>query len=302
MGCTRFCADKQHQPENKGLNHSSLNVAEDKTIGFIGAGNMAQSMIGGLVAKGLPASQRLASDPSEACRATIEAKGVSALSDNAMLIAKSDFVVLAVKPQLMQQVLEPLAQQMPALLETRPFAVISIAAGISCSMISRWLGVELAVIRCMPNTPALLQTGATGLYANSNTTSAQRQLAEALLEALGIVCWVESEKDLDTVTALSGSGPAYFFLMLESMVAKAVEMGLPADVAQQLAIQTALGSARMAQESDVDLTELKRRVTSPNGTTEAALKSFQSNDFAEVIAKAMLAASARAESLEQELA
>lgn len=284
------------------MNHSPLNIAEDKTIGFIGAGNMAQSMIGGLLAKGLPASQLLASDPSEVCRASIEAKGVAALSDNAALLAKSDFVVLAVKPQLMQQVLEPLAAQMPALLGTRSITVISIAAGISCSMINRWLGVELAVIRCMPNTPALLQSGASGLYANPSTTTAQRQLAQALLEALGIVCWVESEKNLDTVTALSGSGPAYFFLMLESMVAKAVEMGLQADVAQQLAIQTALGAARMAQESDVDLVELRRRVTSPNGTTEAALNSFQQSGFAEVVANAMLAAAARAKSLEEELA
>lgn len=268
-----------------------------KRIGFIGAGNMAQSLIGGLLAQGVDASQLFASDPVEVCRAAVAEKGVTVIDDNSELLSQCDVILLAVKPQVMAQVLTPLA----GAVETNKPLLISIAAGITCEAMQNWVGESSAIVRCMPNTPSLLREGATGLFANNHVSSDQKQLAQALLQAVGVAVWVEQESQLDAVTALSGSGPAYFFLMLEYMVQKGVEMGLDADAAKQLAQQTALGASKMSIEADVDLQELRRRVTSPNGTTEAAINTFIDQDFSSVVDKSLQAAFDRSQELAQEL-
>ena len=266
-------------------------------IGFIGAGNMAQSLIGGLLAQGIAPEHLYATDPVQACRDAVSAQGVCVVEDNKELIANVDLVVLAVKPQLMSDVLKPIAEIVK---EKQPL-LMSIAAGITCGSMEGWLNNKAAIVRCMPNTPALLREGATGLYANAIVSEDQKHIAGALMQAVGNAVWVANEGQLDAVTAVSGSGPAYFFLMLEHMVAKGIEMGLEADTAKQLAQQTALGAARMAIESDVDLAELRRRVTSPNGTTEAAINAFFDQDFATVVDKALQAAFERSKQLAKEL-
>ena len=264
-------------------------------IAFIGAGNMASSMIGGLLAQGFPADRIRAADPAEACRASAAALGIGVSADNAAAIADADIVVLAVKPQVMQQVLEPLASTVQA---RRPL-VVSIAAGITSDSIDRWLGGGVAIVRCMPNTPALVRLGATGLYANPRVTPAQRALADGLLGAVGIALWVEQESQLDAVTALSGSGPAYFFLVMEAMEAAGVALGLAPEVARQLTLQTALGSATMAANADVDAAELRRRVTSPGGTTEQAILSFERAGLRDIFMQALAAAERRSRELAQ---
>ena len=175
--------------------------------------------------------------------------------------------------------------------------IISVAAGTTCSNIDQWLGGARAVVRCMPNTPALLQEGASGLYANHNASQANTSDAEQVLAAVGEVCWVQDEALMDSVTAVSGSGPAYFFLFIESMIAAGVEQGLPHKVAETLAIQTAVGAAKLAKESDVDVAELRRRVTSPKGTTEQAILSFEENDLRGTVKKAMDACKLRGQDL-----
>jgi pyrroline-5-carboxylate reductase len=206
-------------------------------------------------------------------------------------------VILAVKPQVMSQVT---ADIQPATAAPTPL-VISIAAGIPISSLEQGLGETTPIVRCMPNTPALLRCGATALFANPATNAEQRQVAENMLAAVGTVCWVSSEAQLDAVTALSGSGPAYFFLFMEAMVNAGEELGLPVDVARDLCLQTALGSARMAAQGDVPLAELRRRVTSPGGTTERAIRSFEENGLRATVEAAMEAAHDRAREMAREL-
>src|SRR5471032_2210571 len=223
-------------------------------IAFIGAGNMAASLIGGLRAKGLDAAHIRASAPGAETRARVSAEhGIEVFADNAQAIEGADVVVLAVKPQMMKAVCETIR---PSL---KPHQlVVSIAAGITCASMNNWLG-EQPIVRCMPNTPALLRQGVSGLYATADVTAEQRQQAEELLSAVGIALWLNEEQQLDAVTAVSGSGPAYFFLLIEAMTAAGVKLGLPADIAAQLTVQTALGAAHMAVASDVDAAELRRR-------------------------------------------
>lgn len=270
----------------------------DLRIAFIGAGNMASSIIGGLLKKGVPASSIIASDPNPQTLSTLNDIGpVETTCDNNEAITKADVVILAVKPQVMQSVLEAVqttAQQ------HRPL-FISIAAGIESHSLDKWLGGDMAIVRCMPNTPALVQTGATGLYANANVTAAQRTNAYDILAAVGIALWVNNESDLDAVTAVSGSGPAYFFLVMQAMQAAGEQLGLSPETARQLTLQTALGSAKMAVASDVDVAELRRRVTSPKGTTHEAINVFQQAGLEELFAKAMTACRDRAISLAREL-
>ena len=267
-------------------------------IAFIGAGNMARSLIGGLLAKGYPASQLSCSDPFAQSLEQAAALGpIRTASDNAAVLADADVVVLAVKPQVMEQVLSPLQ----GLLQQQQPLLVSIAAGVTIDSMLRWSGVQLPIVRCMPNTPALLQCGATGVYASAGVSDGQRQLVTSVLEAVGIVAWVDSEAQLDAVTALSGSGPAYFFLLMEAMQAYGEQLGLPAQASAQLTMQTALGAARMAMESDVDVAELRRRVTSPNGTTQAALESFAANGFTQKVEAALQAAYDRSIALAGEL-
>ena len=265
-------------------------------IAFIGAGNMAASLIGGLRAKGLDAAQIRASDPGEETRARVSAEhGIETFADNAQAFDGSDVVVLAVKPQAMKAVCEAIR---PSLKPEQ--LVVSIAAGITCASMNNWLGAQ-PIVRCMPNTPALLRQGVSGLFATAQVTAEQRQQAQELLSAVGIALWLDEEQQLDAVTAVSGSGPAYFFLLIEAMTAAGVKLGLPADIAAQLTLQTALGAAHMAVSSDVDAAELRRRVTSPAGTTEAAIKSFQAGGFEALVEKALGAAAHRSAEMAEQL-
>ena len=265
-------------------------------IAFIGAGNMAASLIGGLRAKGLDSTQIRASDPGEETRARISTEhGINTFADNAEAIQGVDVIVLAVKPQAMKGVCENLrASLQPEQL------VVSIAAGITCASMNNWLGAQ-PIVRCMPNTPALVSQGVSGLYATAEVTAEQRGQAQELLSAVGIALWLEQEQQLDAVTAVSGSGPAYFFLLIEAMTAAGVKLGLSKDVAEQLAEQTALGAAHMAVASDVDAAELRRRVTSPGGTTQAAIESFQAGGFEALVEQALGAAAHRSAELAEQL-
>ncbi len=268
------------------------------TITFIGAGNMASSIIGGLVESGHPASAIRAADPSAENLARLQSiAAIDTYSDNAAAVAGADVVILAVKPQVMGEVLQGIASAAAA----SQAVVISIAAGITCASMQGRLGANAAIVRCMPNTPALLGAGASGLYATPAVSAQQRATAASILAAVGVVEWVASEAELDAVTALSGSGPAYFFLFMEAMIDAGCELGLARETATKLAQQTALGAARMALESDVDLIELRRRVTSPGGTTQAAVESFEASGVREVVAGAMQAAASRAAEMARDM-
>lgn len=267
------------------------------TLAFIGGGNMATSLVGGLLEQGYPANNITVSDPMPENRDKLEQQfGVATSSDNHSAAANADVIVLAVKPQIMKQVSESLS----AALGHQPL-IISIAAGIPLSSLQQWLGQGLPIVRCMPNTPALVQTGAAGLFANDHVSSAQRASASEILGAVGIACWLESEADIDAVTALSGSGPAYFFLIMETMEQVGMELGLSQTVAHQLTLQTALGAAKMAAGSDVSPAELRKRVTSPGGTTQRAIETFVDGDITELFRKAMGSAVKRAEEMAQEM-
>ncbi|WP_287028444.1 pyrroline-5-carboxylate reductase [Pseudomonas sp. UBA6310] len=265
-------------------------------IAFIGAGNMATSLIGGLRAQGVPAERIRASDPGADARARVAAEhGIALFESNAEAIEGADVIVLATKPQVMKSVCLALA---PNLREGQ--LIVSIAAGITAASIESWLG-ERPLVRCMPNTPALLRQGASGLYANPRVSGEQRAQAEQLLSAVGLVEWLDEERLIDAVTAVSGSGPAYFFLLIEAMTAAGEQLGLPRETAARLTLQTALGAARMASESDVPAAELRRRVTSPKGTTEAAITAFQAGGFDALVQQALDAAAQRSAELAEQL-
>lgn len=265
-------------------------------IAFIGAGNMAASLIGGLRAQGMSAAQICASEPGVEQRARIAAEhGIHVFASNEQAIVGADLIVLAVKPQIMKAVCLALAPHL------QPHQlIVSIAAGISCASLNHWLG-PLPLVRCMPNTPALVGQGVSGLFATPQVSAAQREQAEQVLSAVGMVLWLDTEAQIDAVTAVSGSGPAYFFLLIEAMSAAGVKLGLTPETATQLSLQTALGAARMAVSSEVDAGELRRRVTSPNGTTEAAIRTFQTGGFEALVEKALTAAAARSVELANEL-
>ena len=268
------------------------------TIAFIGAGNMARSLIGGLVASGQPAATICATDPNPEQRAQISATfGIQAYADNTTAIAQADTVVLAVKPQVMRDVAETLASTVQA---RRPL-VLSIAAGIRAADLENWLGGSLPLVRCMPNTPALIQSGATGLYANPRVSAEQRQRAQDIMATAGITVWVDDESLLDAVTALSGSGPAYFFLVMEALEQAGEKMGLEASVARQLALHTALGAAKMAIASDEGPAQLRTRVTSPGGTTERAISILQQGDLEALFERALQGAKTRCQELSDQL-
>ena len=265
-------------------------------IAFIGAGNMAASLIGGLRAQGVEASAIRASDHGAEQRAKISAEhGIETFAANAEAVAGADVIVLAVKPQVMKGVCQDLAAHLG-----EGQLIVSVAAGITSASLEDWLGPR-AIVRCMPNTPALLRQGVSGLYANARVSAAQRQQAEQLLGAVGLALWLDEERLIDAVTAVSGSGPAYFFLMIEAMTAAGEKLGLPRETAAQLTQYTALGAAHMAVASDVDAAELRRRVTSPAGTTEAAIKTFQAGGFEALVEQALNAAARRSAELAEQL-
>ncbi len=256
-------------------------------IGFIGGGNMASSLISGLIASGHAPKQIWVSDINpDTLTALAKQLNVNTSVNNDDIINAVDVVVLAVKPQTLSTV----AQSAAALIQKKKSLVVSIAAGINQSSLSRWLGADTAIVRCMPNTPALVLTSATALHANDKVTAAQRDLAENILRAVGIALWVEDEAELDAVTAVSGSGPAYYFLLMEAMEKAAVELGLSEETARLLVQQTALGAAKIALESSESPEQLRRRVTSPGGTTQRAIETFEQGGFTELVAKALHAA------------
>lgn len=258
---------------------------------------MASSLIRGLIAGGLKPGKISTSDLEPGKLRQLAAECGIQTADSATVAAQADILVLAVKPQAMQAACEQIANVLPR----RPALVVSIAAGITLGHLRAWLGASVPLVRCMPNTPALVGKGATALYAADTVTPAQKTLAEAVLAAVGLTVWLESEQQIDAVTALSGSGPAYFFLLMECMQDAAQELGLSREIARQLVYQTALGAAALAQSSSVDSAEFRRQVTSPGGTTERAIAEFEAGGFRTLVNKALLAASNRSRELADEL-
>lgn len=266
------------------------------TITIIGAGNMGAGLISGLIANHYPPEKIWAVDPAtEKLQELKEKLHIHTTQDAKAAIPEADIVVLAIKPQLFKQVMQDIA----APLKQRNPLVISVAAGIRIDSIQKYIGSQGAIVRAMPNTPALIGCGATALFANAHVSEDQRDLAESILRAISLIVWVTDEKQMDTVTALSGSGPAYFFLMMEALQDAACELGLPTETARLLTTQTALGAARMALESDIDVVELRRRVTSPGGTTEQAVIVLEKHHIRDIFKKAIIAAKNRSEELAQ---
>ena len=269
------------------------------TLCFIGAGNMASSLIGGLVSNRYPGQKIIAHDLDKTKLQHLQDTfSIRTEMDSAAAVAEADIIILAVKPQVMQLVCKSLAQSLENLQHKPLF--ISIAAGIRETDINRWLGGGNAGVRCMPNTPALVNLGASALFANSAVSQTQKQHAEQILQSAGITVWVEGETQLDAVTAISGSGPAYFFLFIEALQNAAIELGLDTDTAARLARQTALGAATMAMDKDVTI--LRQQVTSKGGTTQQAIASFQQNDLQKLVTQATQAAATRSVELADELA
>jgi pyrroline-5-carboxylate reductase len=266
----------------------------DTTLAFIGGGNMASSLIGGLIADGWdPARIRVADASTQQLERLSQRFPVTTTTDNRSAIAQADIIVLAVKPQSMQAVAQELASDS----SLQQALVISIAAGIREATLRNWLGAGTAIVRTMPNTPAMVQSGATALFANPAVSDEQRSIAESILRAVGLAIWVDDEALMDAVTALSGSGPAYFFLFMESLQQAGCELGLPVKTARLLALQTAFGAAKMALESTEDAATLRQRVTSPGGTTERAIAVLQEGGFEALVSKALQAAAARSRDL-----
>ena len=257
---------------------------KNTSIAFIGGGNMARSLIGGLIASGSDPNRLWVAEPDAGQREFLRGRlGVRASADNGAVAGQADILVLAVKPQVLHSVAWELAETVSA----RQPLVISIAAGVREPDLRRWLGGAAAIVRAMPNTPALVGSGATALFANAQVNDEQRQIAESILRAVGLVVWVAEERLLDAVTALSGSGPAYFFLLMETLEKIGVRLGLDPEVARLLTIQTGFGAAKMALESPENTATLRARVTSPGGTTERAITVFQDEQLDRLIAKSL---------------
>jgi pyrroline-5-carboxylate reductase len=263
-------------------------------IGFLGGGNMARALIGGLIGRGMPATQLRVGEPGTEARERLARDfGIEASPDNHGAIDGCALVVLAVKPQEAGTVLRALASALQA---SRPL-LLSVAAGIPIASLRAWAGPGIPIIRTMPNRPALIGAGVTGLYAAPGVTAEQRSLAEEILKAAGQTVWVAHESDLDVVTALSGSGPAYFFLLAELMMQSAIGLGLAPQAARELAVGTLHGAGALAKASDGDLVRLRNEVTSKGGTTAAALAAFAAGDLNGTVASAILAATQRSREL-----
>ena len=271
---------------------------ENKTvIGFIGAGNMAYALIKGLLNNGFDANQINISDPNEELLLNRESElKVTTYSDNTSLLINSDIIFFAVKPQVLSSV----CLELKGVVKSKHLFV-SIVAGIRSSDINRWLGGNFALIRTMPNTPALFQTGVTGLFANELVNNEQKSLVSSILSSVGECFWVNEEKLIDAITAISGSGPAYFFLLMQSMTQAGMALGLDEETANSLSIQTAYGASLMANKTGKDSRTLRAEVTSPNGTTQSAIESFQDQNFEGIVANATRAAYDRARELSNEL-
>lgn len=270
----------------------------DPKITFIGGGNMARAIYRGLIESGFPTENIGVVDPSEAAQSAARASGLIRIAESATdADLSADLIVLAVKPQITGIALSPLAHRVSS-----TATVLSIIAGINSASLANLLGLpnDDAVVRSMPNTPALVGEGMTGLFSNSDQRAHGRLLAERVMSAVGQCVWVSNESDLDLVTAISGSGPAYFFLFMESLADAAVELGMSPQTAHQLSIQTALGAAKLAQTSDDALAKLRENVTSPGGTTEQAIKSFEASELRAIVMSATRAAKKRSIELSEE--
>ena len=274
--------------------NTPANQTDSPVVAFIGGGNMARSLIGGMIARGADPARVRVAEPVEALREALKADfDVPCFATAAEAVEGASVWLLAVKPQVMRTVcgeLTAVAQ------DTRPVA-ISVAAGITSGQLSGWLGGDVAVVRAMPNTPALLGAGITGLFANARTDATQRAQAATLLDAVGPTVWIEDEAQMDAVTAVSGSGPAYVFLLAEAMQAAGEAQGLPTDAARTLATHTLMGAARMLVESGEPAAVLRKRVTSPGGTTQAAIETFEAGGLRTLVDDAVTAATRRGREL-----
>lgn len=274
-------------------------MSKSPTISFIGAGNMASAIIGGMLDSGFKASNIWASAPNDDHLQSIRQRfGISVTTDNRYCAQQADMVVLAVKPQAMADVCRDIA---PVAQNTRPL-MVSIAAGLGTDTLDEWLGGGLPVVRVMPNTPSLVGKGSAGLFASKSVSDSQKTMVQSVFEGIGIAVWVDDEALLHGVTALSGSGPAYFFLMLEALETAATEAGVNAETARKLAIQTMAGAAEMAAKSNEDPAQLKKNVMSPNGVTEQAIHTFEDGGMRSLVKKAYNSAYKRSEEMAKELA
>lgn len=263
-------------------------------VGFIGAGNMARSLAGGLIANGWPGSRIVLADPDPAQRKAVEERlKVKTFADNREVVSRAQILVLAVKPQTMRAVATEIAASVR---EARPL-VVSIAAGIRAGDLTRWLGGEVPLVRAMPNTAALVGSGASGLYANRLANERMRAAAESILRSVGVAVWLRDEAQLDVVTALSGSGPAYFFQVMEVLERAAISEGLEPATARLLTLETAYGAAKMALEGAEEPATLRARVTSPGGTTERALQVLAEGGLGPLFERAVRAAAERSREL-----
>jgi pyrroline-5-carboxylate reductase len=267
---------------------------EETVVGFIGAGNMAGSIIRGLIDAGKkPQSIFVADIDDEKLHSITTETSVNSAATQ-KIPSLVDVLILAVKPQVMKSVCQELINVDTVQL------VISVAAGIKITQMEQWLNSEAAIVRCMPNTPALVGEGATGLFANKLVSDHQKNLAQSIMDSVGLTSWMENERDMDTVTAISGSGPAYFFLLMEAMQEVAQELGLEKDVAENLICQTAIGASKLIQESDDSGLILRKKVTSPGGTTERAISVFESGNIRGLVRDALIAARDRSIELSED--
>jgi pyrroline-5-carboxylate reductase len=268
---------------------------KEPIFAFIGGGNMGRCLVGGLIGDGHPCDRLRVSDPDpERLRVLRELFGVRTGNDNRSILAGADVVILAVKPQMVRAVVEDVAETLRA----QGPLVLSIVAGLSTRVLRRWIGPEVPIVRAMPNSPALVRSGAAALYAETGSVGpGHRNSAESILRAVGSTVWVEDEALMDTVTALSGGGPAYFFLLMELIERAGVSMGLAPESARLLTLQTAFGAAKMALESETPTAVLRAQVTSKGGTTEQAIKTFQDCGIESIVTRALRAAEARSREL-----
>lgn len=271
---------------------------KNTNIAFIGAGNMARALVVGLISTGYPAKNIYVSNPSSEKLHFLQEKfGINVSQSNREMAEKADVIVFAVKPLTTPTVCNELKD---IIAERKPL-LISVITGVSVAKIEEWVDGKPSVVHAMPNTPAAVSAGATGLFANAHTTDEEKDLAEMLFRSVGVAVWLEDENQIDLVIALSGSGPAYYFLFMEAMQEAAQSMGLSHDVARLLTSQTVLGAARMAMETEGGVLQLRESVTSPNGTTEAAINVFEAGNIRRIIADAMQAACNRSKALAAEL-
>ena len=272
-------------------------MENETDIGFIGAGNMAYALINGLLNNGYDSKSIKVSDPNDELLQKREAElNITTFENNSSLVEDCDIIVFAVKPQVLSEVCLELREKIKP-----KHLFISIVAGIRVNDINRWLGGNYPLVRTMPNTPALMQHGVTGLFQNELVYDGQKALVTTILSSVGDCFWVNEEKLIDVITAISGSGPAYFFLLMQSMTQAGIALGLDEKTAKELSIQTAFGASLMATKSGKDPRTLRTNVTSPNGTTQAAIEYFQDQNFEGIVASATRAAFDRARELSAEL-